>query len=175
MTRIHLGVVLVIGAVFYGFYNALDLIAHYNTWDGITEPGVIAPLLKTLLSPLAGIIGAWLLPQLGTKENSMAFSWSTFVNIAKLVAPAALAASGVPPALIPVVVHGIAIAEQCPATGPEKKALVLDAVATAVAGINAVKPGAVSETWPAVVGMGIDATVGAVNAIKHEGVVPPAI
>ena len=108
----------------------------------------------------------------------MGFDWRAFAAIGKLIAPAILAASHVPPALIPLVMHGIELAETDPGkTGAEKKAFVLEAVATGVAGINAVKPGLINPQWPALVGTGIDLTVNTINAVRRqpvpEGVVLP--
>lgn len=99
----------------------------------------------------------------------MGFNFGKFLAIAQIVAPAALAATGVPAVLIPLVLHGIQLAESHPEKldGPAKKQFALDAVSTGVAAVNAVKPGAVSDSWPTVVGAGIDATVGAIKAVQN--------
>jgi hypothetical protein len=105
----------------------------------------------------------------------MGFNLGAFLKIAELVAGPALAAAGVPPALIPIVMHGITIAESAanpdgsPKSGAEKKAIALDAVETGIAGINAVKPGAVDPEVVHLVSGGIDTTVGVINVIKSNG------
>lgn len=105
----------------------------------------------------------------------MGFDWKAFAKIAELVAPIVLSASGVPVAIIPLAVHGIQLAETVGAdkTGPEKKAIALDAVVTGLNGVNAVKPGAVDVAQLTdVVSNGIDETVAAINAAKNIPVHP---
>ena len=103
----------------------------------------------------------------------MAFSLKMFAQLLKSVGPLILGATGVPPALIPVVVHGIELAESGKTTfgtgtGAQKKAFVLDAVETAVNGINAAKPGTAVEGYKEAVSDGIDATIGVINVIKAQ-------
>jgi len=103
----------------------------------------------------------------------MSFDFSGFFKILELVAPSVAAAAGVPPFLVPLVAHGIQIAEKATEsnptiTGADKKAIALDAVATGIAGINAVKPGTVDPNVTAVVDEGIDAVVGAINAVQKK-------
>ncbi len=91
-----------------------------------------------------------------------------WLDILKNLAPYILASvPGIPPVLIPAIVHGISVAETIPgSTGAQKKAEVIDLVTTTVATTNAVKPGAIdSAATIAAVSQGIDATVNAINAI----------
>lgn len=105
----------------------------------------------------------------------MGFDLHKFLEIAKILVAPALAAAGVPPGIIPAIQHGIEIAETArnadgtAKTGAEKKAIALDSAATAIQAINAVKPGAVDPSLVGVVDQGIDAAVGAVNAVKSKG------
>jgi hypothetical protein len=98
----------------------------------------------------------------------MGFNFRSFLKVAELVAGPALAAAGVPPLLIPIAIHGIQLAESRPGTGAEKKAVALDAVQTAITGINAVKPNTVDPNVVSIVDEGIDAAVGAVNAVAKR-------
>ena len=104
----------------------------------------------------------------------MGFPWKKFVEVAQIVGPAALTLAGVPAPLIPLVVHGITLAEaaaetQTPMTGADKKAVALDAVRTGLAGINAATGKTVvdEEQIGHVVGNAIDVAVAAVNAAKN--------
>lgn len=111
----------------------------------------------------------------------MSFPWAVFAKIAELVGPIAMSAAGVPPAVIPLVVHGIQIAEAAgppkgladAKTGAEKKALAMDAVQTGLNAVNAVRPGTVDVTGIAsVVSNGIDAAVAAINAAHDIPMTP---
>ena len=94
----------------------------------------------------------------------------TFLSVLKAIAGPILQLSGVPPQLAPLVQHGIELAESHPGTGAEKKAIALDAVATGVAGVNAVKPGTIDgAAVTAVVDQGIDMVVGTVNLLTKHG------
>ena len=101
-----------------------------------------------------------------------------WLELIKNLAPIILAlVPGVPPAIIPAIMHGITTAEGMPgATGAQKKAAVLDLVqvgmetANAVAGKTIVDPAGLS----GVVGLGIDTAVNAVNIIHAAQPVPPA-
>lgn len=104
----------------------------------------------------------------------MGFNWRAFEKVAELVAGPILVASGVPPSLVPLVVHGIQIAEAStngdPKTGAEKKAIAMDAVQTGLSAINSAKPGTVdTATLTDVVSSGIDV---AIKAIKAGGNIP---
>ena len=101
----------------------------------------------------------------------MGFDFHKFLKLAEIMAPIALASAGVPAGLIPLVTHGIQLAESHPGTGAEKKALALDAVTTGLAAVNAVKPGAVDPDIVKVVDEGIDTAIGAINAAKHLPIV----
>jgi hypothetical protein len=107
----------------------------------------------------------------------MSFSWSAFAKVAELVGPLALTAAGVPAGVIPLVVHGIQIAEAAsdsgPKTGADKKAIAMDAVQTGLNAVNAVKPGTLDVPQLAVVvGNGIDETVAAIKAAKNIPMAP---
>ena len=101
----------------------------------------------------------------------MGFDFHKFLKLAQILAPIALASAGVPAALIPLVTHGIQLAESHPRTGAEKKATALEVVTTGIAAVNAVKPGAVDPDIVKVVEEGIDAAVGAINAARHLPIV----
>jgi hypothetical protein len=102
----------------------------------------------------------------------MHFNLSAFLKVANLVVGPVLAASGVPTALIPIVQHGLADAElassnrDVPLTGAEKKAIVMDAVATGIAGVNTVKPNAISSDVVPTVSQGIDVAVSTINIVN---------
>ena len=101
--------------------------------------------------------------------------WKSFGRLVEQLAPIALALTGVPPVLIPVVIHGIQVAEQFGGTGAEKKAKAIDLVTTAISGTNlaagkqVVDPNAVHA-----VSNGIDTVVGVVNLINKHPVAPDA-
>lgn len=95
-----------------------------------------------------------------------------FLTVMKFLAAPALLAVGVPAALVPVVMHGLELAEVSHGTGAEKKALALDTVRTGIAAVNAVRPGTLDANIVSVVDDGIDATVGAINAITKRPIRP---
>lgn len=109
----------------------------------------------------------------------MAGFWRKFADVAKAVAPVALAfVPGVPPIIGPLIGHAIAEAEALPgATGVEKKQHVLsvvnDALQTAAA---AGKPIGDPNVIVPAVSAATDAVVASVNAIKaaHPADVAPA-
>lgn len=92
-----------------------------------------------------------------------------WLELVKVLAPVILSVTpGVPPILIPAIVHSIETAEQIPgATGAQKKAAVLDEVRTGLAVTAAVKGAPVIDTelTVAAVSSGIDAAVNGVNAV----------
>lgn len=94
--------------------------------------------------------------------------WHKFADIVKTVGPAVLMViPGVPPALIPLVVHGIVVAESLPgASGAEKKAHVVELVKTGLQGMNAAGVHVDADAVSGAVSQGIDATITAVNGIK---------
>ncbi|SRR5258708_6861094 len=99
----------------------------------------------------------------------MGFNWRVFADVAKEVAPLALAAAGVPVGVIPLVVHGISIAEQVGGSSADKKATALDAVATGIAAVNAATgKQTIDPAITSVVDEGIDAAVGAINAAQKK-------
>lgn len=117
------------------------------------------------------------------RETVMGFSWSAFAAIGKLVAPIILASVGVPPALTPLILHGIELAElaghhDSHVTGAQKKAIAMDAISTGLAAVNAAKPGTVdTAAVTGLVSQGIDLTVAAINEGKNIPVqpVPPSV
>lgn len=99
----------------------------------------------------------------------MGFDWKAFAKVAEIVAPAALAAAGVPVGVIPLAVHGIQIAEQVGGGSADKKATALDAVATGIAAVNAATgKQTIDPAVTSVVDEGIDAAVGAINAVQKK-------
>ena len=92
--------------------------------------------------------------------------WKGILNLA---APFALSMSGVPVALVPLVMHGISVAEDLGGTGAEKKAKALDLVQTGAAAVNAATgktytdPALVTDT----VSKGIDVAVQTTNIIHQ--------
>lgn len=99
-----------------------------------------------------------------------------WLELVRTLAPFILAAvPGVPPVLIPAIIHGIQTAEQIPgASGPQKKAAVLDLVSTGITAANTVagRPLVNKAHVTGAVSAGIDATVNAVNAIRSATSVP---
>lgn len=98
-------------------------------------------------------------------------SWKDFGHVLEQIAPIALSViPGVPPVLIPLVVHGIQTAEAIPgATGAQKKAAALDLVNTGIASTNAAAGKQVIDpTAINAVGEGIDTVVGVVNLINGK-------
>jgi hypothetical protein len=98
-----------------------------------------------------------------------------WIALLKTLAPVILSTiPGMPPIIIPLVVHGIETAESLShATGAEKKAAVLDLVQTGILAVNAAtKSDAVDPVAVAgVVSMGIDTAVDAVNLV-HQATAP---
>jgi hypothetical protein len=100
-----------------------------------------------------------------------------FFQILNLVAPIVFSLiPGVPPALIPLIVDGIGVAQQSAQPGADKKAAVLASVTTAI-GITAAVPGGPKMDAPlvtAAVGSGIDAVISTIHAIEgaHAVVAP---
>ena len=100
--------------------------------------------------------------------------FSKFINAAEYVLSPTLMAVGVRPILVPIIMHGMKIAETSlnddgsPKSGAQKKALVLDAVSTGITGINTVKPNTVDPDVVKVVDEGIDTAVGVINAITKK-------
>lgn len=60
-------------------------------------------------------------------------NFKQFAQALSVLGPAILSVAGIPPSVITLVVHGISVAESIPsASGPEKKAKVLDMVKTSL-------------------------------------------
>ena len=101
--------------------------------------------------------------------------WKKFGHLVEQLAPIALAVTGVPPVLIPIVIHGIQVAEQFGGSGAEKKAQAVDLVTSAISGTNlAAGKQVVDPTAIHAVSNGIDAVVGVVNLINKHPVAPDA-
>lgn len=99
-----------------------------------------------------------------------------WLELVKNLAPFILASvPGVPPVLIPAIVNGISVAEAIPgASGAQKKAAVLQEIAIGLQTTNAIRPGTIDTTSVlGAVNSGIDATVGAINAIHTVNNAPP--
>ncbi len=92
-----------------------------------------------------------------------------WLDLVKNLAPFILAAvPGIPPVLIPAIVHGITVAEGLPgATGVQKKAAVIELVSTGLQTANTMAGKAVIDESSSIaaVSQGIDATVNAINAV----------
>jgi hypothetical protein len=92
------------------------------------------------------------------------FSLAAFEQIGSIVAPMIMTALGVPAPVIPLVQHAIVIAQEAGGTGETKKATAMDAVATGLAAVNAVRPGTVDASAVTdLVSQGIDLTVAAIK------------
>ena len=108
-------------------------------------------------------------------QKGASMDWKKFGHLVEQLAPIALAVTGVPPVLVPIVVHGIQVAEELGGTGTEKKASAIDLVNTAILGTNiaagkqVVDPNAIHA-----VSNGIDTVVGVVNLINKRPVAPDA-
>lgn len=109
-------------------------------------------------------------------KEAKAVDWKNFARILEQIAPIALSVvPGIPPVLVPVIVHGIQTAEKLGGTGPEKKASAIDLVRTGIlatnlaAGKQVVDPSTINA-----VSNGIDTVVGVVNVIHKQPVAPDA-
>ena len=100
------------------------------------------------------------------KDDYMAKWLSLIGSIAPYVL---LAIPGIPPVIIPAVVHGIQVAEGIQgASGAQKKAAVLDLVSTALTTVNGVTPGSVDvEDALSAVSGGIDTTISVINTVHN--------
>lgn len=112
----------------------------------------------------------------------MALDFKKFFEILTAIAPVILMAipggAALAP-LVPLIVKGIADAQQTAKTGPEKKALVMQLVNDVSTGTNIVKPNTIDTALiTQAAGFGIDAVITAVNAVAsaHAAMpnVPPA-
>jgi len=102
---------------------------------------------------------------------------SDFFHALETVAPVVLSlVPGVPPVLVPVIQHGIQVAEGMPgATGEQKKAAALDLVNTGITATNAAAGKQVID--PSVINAvsnGIDTTIGVVNILHKAPVAADA-
>jgi hypothetical protein len=102
----------------------------------------------------------------------MHVDWRKFATIVTRLAPIGLEAAGVPPELTGQITHLMVLAETKPgASGPEKKAYVLDALRTS-AGITDgfVHPNVQDvdvDQLVAAASAGIDGAISMVNAVKN--------
>lgn len=100
----------------------------------------------------------------------MAFDFKQFLGILTAIAPVVLMAvpgGTILSPLVPLIVKGIADAQQSTKTGPEKKAMVIQLVQDAAAGTNMVKPHTIDTALiTEAAGHGVDAVIGAVNAVQ---------
>ena len=122
---------------------------------------------------LLGLI-YWMVARVSVQKGE-SMDWKSFGHLVEQLAPIALALTGVPPVLIPVVVHGIQVAESFGGTGAEKKEKAITLVTTAILGTNIaagkqiLDPNAIHA-----VSNGIDTVVGVVNLVKKQPVAPDA-
>jgi hypothetical protein len=107
-------------------------------------------------------------------------AWSDFFNILKIVAPVILmvvpGGAALAP-LVPLIVTGIADAQKKPgATGPEKKAFVMQLVSDAVVGANVVKPGTLDPaTITDAADEAVDAVIATVQAVQTAHTNQPGV
>lgn len=107
----------------------------------------------------------------------MHFDLKKFEQVALLVAPMVLPAFGVPAEAVSLVTHGIVIAEHIgngdPKSGPEKKAIAMDAIRTGLESVNVAKPGTVDVAQVLdAADKGIDATIVGIKTAKNILVKP---
>jgi hypothetical protein len=114
----------------------------------------------------------------------MGFPFARFFSILTAIAPVILMAvpggAALAP-LVPIIVQGVADAQQQPgATGATKKAYVMALVTDAVTGANTVKPGTIdAPTALTAASEGIDAVITSVNAVQlahaNQPTAPPTL
>lgn len=132
-----------------------------------------AILIGTLIAMTAV---AYLIVYLTAKQEATPVNWKNFGRILEQIAPIALSlVPGIPPVLIPVIVHGIQTAESVGGTGSEKKAQAMDLVRTGIlaANLTAGKQ-IVDPTVIHAISNGVDTVVGVVNTIQGRQVAPDA-
>ena len=85
-----------------------------------------------------------------------------WLELLKALGPMILATAGVPPVAIPLIIHGIEVAEASGKPGADKKAIVMDGVKTAASTVEAFGklPGLVEVT-----DKGIDTTIAVIKMI----------
>ena len=116
----------------------------------------------------------WMVARISASKGEP-MDWKSFGRLVEQFAPIALAVAGVPPILVPVVVHGIQVAETFGGSGPEKKAQAIDLVTTAILGTNiAAGKQVVDPLAIHAVSNGIDTVVGVVNLVKKQPIAPDA-
>lgn len=95
-----------------------------------------------------------------------------WLEVLKAIGPTILAFTPAAP-LMPVIIEGIALAEQLPgASGPQKKAVVLKLVEKAEQGASAMGKPPKAGSWVSLADNGIDTVVGAVNAFRDDPETP---
>lgn len=140
------------------------------------------PLLWALGMTLATYGAFKLVTYVQHRKGAPEMSWKEFAQIIEKVAPLIpLLVPGIPPVLIPAIVHGIQVAEAIPgADGKTKKAAAVEIVSTAISVVNstAATEGTSKQVIdPSVINAvsnGIDTAVGIVNVVKRQPVAPDA-
>ena len=137
-------------------------------------PSALLALTYAALVILAILGALWGLDRLDGKTD---MKLSDFARIAQVVAPFVLAmVPGIPPSIIPALIHGIQVAETLPgADGAAKKKVVLDLASTAISATNdAAKKQVIDPTAINAISNGIDTTIGVINLVKGKQVAPDA-
>ena len=102
--------------------------------------------------------------------------WKNFGRIVEQLAPLVLSiVPGVPPILVPLIVHGIQTAELVGGSGAQKKASAVELTRTGIAATNAAANKQVID--PSVINAvsnAIDTVVGVVNVVHKHPVAPDA-
>lgn len=114
------------------------------------------------------------------RETDMGFDFGKFLAILGAVAPVILMVTpggAVLAPLIPVMIKGIAEAQQMPGkTGPEKKAIVLHEVEQGAHVLNTLKPGTIDPALAVeAAGHGIDAVITSIHAVETAQAALPAV
>jgi len=116
----------------------------------------------------------------GRERHHMGFDFGKFLAILGAVAPVVLMVvpgGAVLAPLIPVMIKGIAEAQQMPGkTGPEKKAIVLHEVEQGALVLNSLKPGTIDPALAVeAAGHGIDAVITSIHAVETAQAALPAV
>jgi hypothetical protein len=110
----------------------------------------------------------------------MGFSFSAFFSILKMVAPVVLMVvpwgAAIAP-LVPLIINGIAHAEQIPgAASSDKKAYVMQLVADSVSATSAIKPGLIDPVLVTqAASAAIDTVIATVNVVQAAHTALPNI
>ncbi len=119
---------------------------------------------------------SFLIVYVKSRQEEKSVDWKNFGRLVEQLAPIALAViPGVPPALIPIIVHGIQTSEKLGGTGAEKKAQVIDLARTSITATNiAAGKQVIDPSTINAVSNGIDTVVGVVNVLQKQSVAPDA-